>query len=80
MAASKKFTEEERAELSRMKRESINRSVQALNRAVAEGRLQPHSSPSGVDPAGRAPGSRGKPSRQVGSTGSEAKGEREVLQ
>lgn len=78
MAASEKLTEEERAELSRKKRESISRSVHALNRAVAEGRLQPHSSPSGVDPASRALACRAKPSRQGGFTGSEAQSDREV--
>jgi hypothetical protein len=80
VAASEKLTEEERAEFSRMKRESISRSVQALNRAVAEGRLQPHASPSGVDPTGHAPARRSKPSRQGGSIGSETQSDREVRQ
>lgn len=80
MAGSEKLTEEERVELSSMKRESISRSVQALNRAVAEGRLQPHFSPSGMDPAGRASACTAKPSRQGGSTGSEAHSDGEVQQ
>ena len=77
MAASEKFTDEKQAELSRMKRESISRSVQALNGAVAEGRLQ-RASPSGVDPTGRAPERMSKPSRQGGSIGLETQSDGKV--
>lgn len=53
MTASKQLTETDRRRLSRMKQESINRSVQALNQAVSEGRLQPLTRQSEFSPADR---------------------------